>query len=56
VPDRIGGVDGLQRRHRVLGVPIAVVYKLFDDQGGYLAVVLTHYALVAILPLLLIAS
>jgi membrane protein len=56
VPDRIGGVDGLQRRHRVLGVPIAIVYKFFDDQGGYLAVVLTHYALVAILPLLLIAS
>jgi len=33
-----------------------VVYKFFDDQGGYLAVVLTHYALVAILPLLLIAT
>jgi len=56
VPDRVAGVDRLQRRHRVLGVPIAVVYKFFDDQGGYLAVVLTHYALVAILPLLLIAS
>ena len=56
MPDRVAGVDRLQRRHRVLGVPIAVVYKFFDDQGGYLAVVLTHYALVAILPLLLIAS
>ena len=33
-----------------------MVYKFFDDQGGYLAVVLTHYALVAILPLLLIAT
>jgi YihY family inner membrane protein len=33
-----------------------VVYKFFDDQGGYLAAVLTHYALIAILPLLLIAS
>ena len=48
--------DDLQRRHRVLGVPIAVIYKFFDDQGGYLAVVLTHYSVLAILPLLLIAS
>jgi uncharacterized BrkB/YihY/UPF0761 family membrane protein len=49
-------LDAWQRRHRVLGVPVAIVYKFFDDQGGYLAAVLTHYAFVAILPLLLIAS
>lgn len=49
-------VDSMQRRHRFLGVPLAIVYKFFDDQGGYLAAVLTHYAFVAILPLLLIAS
>jgi membrane protein len=53
---RIARADSLQRRHRVLAVPIAVVYKFFDDQGGYLAAVLTHYAVLAILPLLLIAS
>ncbi len=52
----IGRVDGFQRRHRVLGMPVAVVYKFFDDQGGYLAAVLTHYSFLAILPLLLIAS
>jgi membrane protein len=56
VSGSIGRVDGFQRRHRVLGFPIAVVYKFFDDQGGYLAAVLTHYALIAILPLLLIGS
>jgi membrane protein len=39
-----------------VGFPIAVVYKFFDDQGGYVAAVLTHYALIAILPLLLIGS
>jgi membrane protein len=49
-------VDAVQRRRRVLGFPLAVVYKFFDDQGGYLAAALTYYALVAILPLLLIAS
>jgi membrane protein len=52
----VGRVDGWQRRHRVLGVPVAVVYKFFDDQGGYVAAVMTHYALIAILPVLLIAS
>lgn len=49
-------LDDLQRRRRLLGAPIGIVYKFFDDQGGYLAAVLTHYALLAILPLLLIAS
>jgi membrane protein len=49
-------IDGYQRRHRWLGMPIGVAYKFFDDQGGYLAAVLTYYAFVAIFPLLLIAS
>lgn len=46
----------MQRRHRVLGVPIAVLYKFFDDQGNYLAATLTYYAFIAIFPLLLLAS
>lgn len=37
-------------------MPIGVLYKFFDDQGGYLAAVLTYYAFVAIFPILLIAS
>ena len=49
-------VDHLQRRRVVLGFPLAVVYKFFDDQGSYLAVVVTYYTFVAIFPLLLIAS
>lgn len=56
MPGPVGPVDGFQRRHRILGFPIAVVYKFFDDQGGYVAAVITHYALIAILPLLLIGS
>jgi membrane protein len=56
VPAPLGGADAWQRRHRVLGIPIAVIYKFFDDQGGYLAAVLTHYSVLAILPVLLIAS
>lgn len=52
----VGTVDGFQRRHRVVGFPLAVVYKYFDDQGPYLAAVITYYAFTAIFPLLLIAS
>ncbi len=37
-------------------MPVGVLYKFFDDQGGYLAAVLTYYAFVAIFPILLIAS
>src|SRR3954453_13976488 len=49
-------LDDFQRRHRIVGFPIGVVYKFFDDQGGYLAAVIAYYAFVAIFPILLIAS
>ncbi len=52
----VGRADDLQRRRRSLGLPLAVVYKFFDDQGNYLAAIITYYAFVAIFPLLLIAS
>jgi uncharacterized BrkB/YihY/UPF0761 family membrane protein len=51
-----GRVDSVQRRRRVLGFPLAVVYKFFDDQGSYLAVIITYYAFAAIFPMLLISS
>jgi membrane protein len=54
--DLAGKVDRFQRRHPVLGFPIAVVYKFFDDQGSYLAVIITYYGFIAIFPLMLIAS
>ncbi|MGN0063253.1 MAG: YihY/virulence factor BrkB family protein, partial [Nocardioides sp.] len=40
----------------VLGFPLAVVYKYFDDQGPYLAATLTYYAFVSIFPLMLLGS
>jgi membrane protein len=49
-------VDRFQRRSPALGVPIATLYKYGDDQGTYLAVIVTYYALFAILPLLLLAT
>jgi membrane protein len=56
MPGLVERVDDLQRRRRVVGFPLAVVYKFFDDQGNYLAAIITYYAFIAIFPLLLIAS
>jgi YihY family inner membrane protein len=49
-------LDGFQRRHRVLGFPIGVIYKFSDDQGVYLAALMTYYGFLAVWPLLLLAS
>jgi YihY family inner membrane protein len=49
-------LDRYQRKHRRLGVPIAVVYKFFDDQGTYLAAIITYYGIVSLFPLLLLLS
>ena len=49
-------VDRFQRRHPVLGFPLAVIYKYFDDQGPFLAAIISFYAFVAIFPLLLIST
>jgi membrane protein len=49
-------VDDYQQRHPVVAFPLAVTYKFFDDQGNYLAAVITYYAFIAIFPMLLIAS
>jgi uncharacterized BrkB/YihY/UPF0761 family membrane protein len=56
VPEVVDRVDDFQRRHGSVGFPLAVVYKFFDDQGPYLAAILTYYAFIAIFPLLLLAS
>lgn len=49
-------LDRLQRRSRAAGFAIAVIYKYVDDQGGYLAAVITYYAFVSLFPLLLLLT
>jgi YihY family inner membrane protein len=49
-------LDSLQRRHPSLGFPIAVVYKFFDDQGTYLAALITYYGFLSLFPLLLLLT
>jgi membrane protein len=48
------GLDSFQRRHTWLGFPLAVVYKFVDDQGGYLASLITYYGFLSLFPLLLL--
>jgi YihY family inner membrane protein len=54
----VGFVDTLdrtQRKRSWLGFPIATIFKFVDDQGPYLAAIITYYGLLAIFPLLLLA-
>lgn len=50
----IARIDATQRRHTVLGFPIAVAYKFADDRGPHLAALITYYAIVSLFPLLLL--
>jgi membrane protein len=47
-------LDDFQRRHTWVGFPLAVVYKFIDDQGGYLAALITYYGFVSLFPMLLL--
>ena len=49
-------VDRAQRRFTPVAFPLGVIYKFFDDQGNYLAAIVTYYAFIAIFPLLLLGS
>jgi membrane protein len=50
----VGRLDRYQRRHTWLGLPLAVIYKFFDDRGSYLSALVTYYAFVSLFPLLLL--
>ncbi|MFF9559003.1 YihY/virulence factor BrkB family protein [Streptomyces albus] len=47
-------IDAFQQRHRWAGLPLAVVYKIFDDQAVYLVALLTYYTFLSIFPVLLL--
>ena len=49
-------LDRAQRRFTPVSFPLGVFYKFFDDQGNYLAAIVTYYAFIAIFPLLLLGS
>lgn len=49
-------VDAFQQRHRWAGFPIAVIYKFGEDQGPYLAALITYYGFLALFPMLLLLT
>ena len=49
-------IDAFQRKHPATGYPLGVVYKFFDDFGGYLAALITYYGFLSLFPLLLLFS
>ena len=49
-------LDRAQRRRSFLGVPIGVFFKFVDDQGPYLAAIVSFYATLAVFPILLLAT
>jgi membrane protein len=48
--------DRVQQRHRWLAIPMAVVKKFSDDQGGSLAALVAYYAFFSLFPLLLVLT
>jgi membrane protein len=50
----LGRFDAFQQRHRWLAIPLAVVKKSSDDQGGNLAALVAYYGFFSLFPLLLV--
>jgi membrane protein len=48
--------DRFQRRHGWSAFPLAVIYKFNDDQGPYLAALITYYGFLSLFPLLLLLA
>jgi YihY family inner membrane protein len=46
--------DDFQRRHTVVGFPMAVAYKVFDDRAVYHAALIAYYGFLSLFPLLLL--
>ena len=47
-------LDGQQRRRSWAGLPLAVVYKMVDDQATFLAAMITYYGFLSLFPVLLL--
>jgi len=50
----VASVDRFQCRHDWAGFPVSVICKFTDDQGGFLAALITYYAFLSIFPGLLL--
>lgn len=50
----IDRIDGLQRRHAVLGFPHAVFKRYYEDRGGWLGSLISYYGFFSLYPLLVV--
>src|SRR4051794_1049185 len=46
--------DRVQRRHRPLAIPVAVIKKFGDDQAGNLSALIAYYGFFSLFPLILV--
>jgi membrane protein len=49
-------LDKLQQRYRPIAFVVAIFKKYSDDDGGYLAALITYYVFLSLFPLLLVAT
>jgi YihY family inner membrane protein len=50
----VARIDAYQRGHRWASLPLATAYKFVEDQGSYLAAMMTYYGFVSLFPLMLL--
>jgi inner membrane protein YhjD len=55
MPTRLQRLDRYQQEHPWLALPVAVIRKYVDDQGGNLAALVAYFAFVSVFPLLLVS-
>ncbi len=52
----IAKFDSLQQRHTFLGLPVAIIKKYHEDEGGHQAALITYYGFLSLFPLFLVAT
>ncbi|MCC9309585.1 YihY/virulence factor BrkB family protein [Kitasatospora sp. RB6PN24] len=50
----LGRLDAYQRQRRSVALTLAVIYKFIDDQGTYMAALITYYGFLSLFPMLLL--
>ncbi|MCA9329845.1 YihY/virulence factor BrkB family protein [Candidatus Saccharibacteria bacterium] len=56
IQKQVNNLDLFQQKHPVIGVPIAIIKKVSDDDAGHQAALITYYGFLSLFPLLLVAA
>lgn len=52
----VSWIDRFQQRHRIVGIPYAVIKKYGDDEAGYQGALITYYGFLSLFPLLIVIA